>query len=259
MKNIRYIILLSLFFVAELINAGGFIIVVPNNGNPTGHLPYVIETKSLKVETKIKDQFAITKIDQVFYNPSNMNLEGYFLFPVPKGCVIKNFTMDINGKKMQAELLDAEKARKIYEDIVRKLKDPALLEYSEQALFKVRIFPIEARKEKHIEISYSEILEKDNNTQEYVFPLNTKKYSASPLQNISFKIDVESLQGLKTVYSPTHEMEINRKDPNHATIGFEASSLKPNLDMRLFIGFDNKKIGMSVLSYKEANENGFSF
>jgi Ca-activated chloride channel family protein len=257
MKKVRYIILLSLFFVTEMIIAGGFIIVTPKEGQPIGRTPYMIEVKSLKVETRIKDQYAITKIDQVFYNPSNMNLEGYFLFPVPKGCVIKNFTMDINGKKMQAELLDAEKARKIYEDIVRKLKDPALLEYSEQALFKVRIFPIEARKEKHIEISYSEILEKDNHTQEYIFPLNTKKYSASPLKNISFKIDVESAQGIKTVYSPTHEMEINRKDPNHATIGFEASSLKPDLDMRLFIGFDNKKIGMSVLSYKEAGENGF--
>lgn len=257
MKNLKYLLILSLFFMSELIIAGGFIIVVPKNGNPVGRSPYTIEVKSLKVETKIKDQYAVTKIDQVFYNPTNMNLEGYFLFPVPKGCVIKNFTMDINGKKMQAELLDATKARKIYEDIVRKLKDPALLEYSEQALFKVRIFPIEAKKEKHIEISYSEILEKDNNTQEYIFPLNTKKHSAAPLKNISFKIDVESSQGIKTVYSPTHEMEINRKDNKHATIGFEASSLKTNLDMRLFIGFDNKKIGLSLLSYKETGENGF--
>lgn len=257
MKNIKYILFICLLFLSEFIIAGGFIIVTPKNAGQFGRNPYVIESRSLKVETKIKDQYAFTQIDQVFYNPSNMNLEGYFLFPVPKGCVIKNFTMDINGKKMQAELLDATKARKIYEDIVRKLKDPALLEYSEQALFKVRIFPIEGRKEKHITISYSEILEKDNNTQEYVFPLNTKKYSAQPLKNISFKIDVESSQKIKTIYSPTHEMEVNRKGENKATIGFEATTLKANLDMRLFIGFDTKKIGLTTLSYKEPGENGF--
>jgi Ca-activated chloride channel family protein len=236
--------------------AGGIIIIEPKGGNPAGR-SYILEARSLKVETSIKDQMAFTKIEQIFYNPTNANLEGYFLFPVPKGCVIKNFSMDINGKQMEAELLDATKARQIYEDIVRKLKDPALLEYSEQSLFKIRIFPIKGLKEKRIQISYSELLEKDNNTQEYIFPLNTKKYTAAPLKNISFKIDVESSSSIKTIYSPTHEMEINRKDDHHVTIGFEAASLKEDIDLRLFIGFNDNKIGMSLVSYKETNEEGF--
>lgn len=256
MKTIKYILLFTIFFIAEILHAGGFIIIEPKGGGPVGR-SYVLEARSLKVETSIKDQLAITKIEQVFYNPSNANLEGYFLFPVPKGCVIKNFSMDINGKKMQAELLDAVKARQIYEDIVRKLKDPALLEYSEQSLFKVRIFPIEALKEKRIEITYTEVLEKDNNTEEYIFPLNTKKYSASPLKNISFKIDVESSASIKTIYSPTHEMEINRKDNHKVIIGFEAASLREDTDLRLFIGFAEDKIGMSLISYQEPGEEGF--
>jgi Ca-activated chloride channel homolog len=256
MQKFKYIFSIFLFFIAEIMVAGGFIIITPNGSSSVGR-SYVLEARSLKVETNIKDQMAFTKIEQVFYNPTNANLEGYFLFPVPKGCVIKDFRMDINGKKMQAELLDATKARQIYEDIVRKIKDPALLEYSEQSLFKVRIFPIEGLKEKHIEISYTEILEKDNNIEEYIFPLNTKKYSASALKNISFKIGVESSSSIKTIYSPTHEMEINRKDDHHATIGFEAASLKEDVDLKLFIGFNADKIGMSLVSYKEASEEGF--
>ncbi|MFN8258852.1 MAG: VIT and VWA domain-containing protein [Bacteroidales bacterium] len=257
MKPLRYIYLLGLLIFYAQSFAGGIIIIEPKGGNPNTRIPYVLEVRSLKVETSIKDQYAFTKIEEIFYNPTNSNLEGYFLFPVPKGCVIKDFSMDINGKKMQAELLDAEKALKIYEDIVRKLRDPALLEYAEQAMFKLRIFPIEPMKEKRIEISYSEILERDNNTEEYIFPLNTKKYSAAPLKNLSFKIDVESSQELKTIYSPTHELEIKRKDDKHATIGFEASVLEPNQDLRLFLGFDNSKIGISLLSYKINGEDGF--
>ena len=256
MQKIKYLLSIILFFATELMIAGGFIIIEPKGGGPVWR-SYMLEARSLRVQTSIKDQTVFTKIEQVFYNPANVNLEGYFLFPIPKGCVIKNFSMDINGKKMEAELLDAAKARQIYEDIVRKLKDPALLEYSEQSLFKVRIFPIEALKEKRIEISYSEILEKDNNTEEYIFPLNTKKYSASPLKNISFKIDVESSSSIKTIYSPTHEMEIIRKDNRHATIGFEAASLKEDIDMKLFIGFNDDKIGMSMVSFKEGNDEGF--
>jgi Ca-activated chloride channel homolog len=257
MKTIYCFFTFILYLFAEVSSAGGFIIIEPKGGAPLPGRTYMLEARLLKVETSIKDQLALTKIEQVFYNPSNSNLEGYFLFPVPKNCVIKNFSMDINGKKMEAELLDATKARQIYEDIVRKLKDPALLEYAGQSLFKVRIFPIEAQKEKRIQISYSEVLEKDNNTSEYIFPLNTKKHSALPLKNISFKIDVESNLPIKTIYSPTHTMEINIKEKNKATIGFEAASLKEDLDLRLFIGFAADKIGMSAVSYKDADDEGF--
>jgi len=261
MKYSKYIFTLLFIFLMKISYAGGFLIIDPNNKNnsriPHRVNPYIIQHKSLNVSVYIKDQYAKTTVKQVFYNPTNVNLEAWFIFPVPKGVVIKNFSMEINGKKMQAELLDAAKARKIYEDIVRKLKDPALLEYSGQKLFKVRIFPVEARKEKKIEISYTQILEKDNNTEEYLFPLNTKKYSAKPLKNLSFKIDIESTSKIKTIYSPSHKMEVIRKSENKAVVGFEASSLKSNIDLKLFIGFDKSKIGVSILDYKLENEDGF--
>ena len=84
-------------------------------------------------------------------------MEGTFIFPVPKGARIDKFSMEVNGKMQKAELLDAKKARKIYEDIVRKALDPALFEYAGQSLFKVRIFPIEPKKEKEVKIKYTEI------------------------------------------------------------------------------------------------------
>ena len=81
---------------------------------------------------------------------------------------MKEFTMFINGKRTSAELLDAHKARKIYEDIVRQMRDPALLEYSNQGLFKIRIFPIEPHSEKKVSITYREILKEDYSTFEYL-------------------------------------------------------------------------------------------
>ena len=95
---------------------------------------------------KVTDQIAETTVKQVFYNPNHSRLEGHFIFPVPKGAVLTDFRMDINGKMMKAELLKGDKARKIYEDIVRSAQDPALMEYAENDLYKVRIFPIEPRK-----------------------------------------------------------------------------------------------------------------
>ena len=241
--------------------AGGFIIV-----SPEGHSgmvdrrrvnPFVLENRSLKVSVVIHNQVATTTIEQVFYNPTGQNLQGYFMFPVPKGTVLTNFMMDINGKLTPAELLDATKAKQIYENIVRQMLDPALLEYAGQDLFKVRIFPLEAHKEKRIKITYSQVLEVDNQTMEYAFPLNIKKYSAKPLQNLALSVQLDSDIPIKTLYSPSHEVEVIRKGDKNATVGFEAKTVSLSTDFKLFIGRQESRIGASLLTHKAQNEGYF--
>ena len=92
--------------------------------------------------------------------------------------------MDIDGKPVEAELLSAEKARRIYEDIVRSLKDPALLEYAGQDLIRVRIFPIEPNGKKRVTLKYTQVLKADDGLVGYVLPLTTEKYSAKPVKKV---------------------------------------------------------------------------
>jgi Ca-activated chloride channel family protein len=209
------------------------------------------------VDVKIDGQTAITEIDQSFYNPSQYQLEGFYIFPVPKGAVINNFTMIINGKETKAELLDSDKARKIYEDIVRQMRDPALLEYSEQNIFKLRIFPIEPRSAKNISITYSQVLESDNKLFEYVYPLNTEKFSAKPLKNVSVKIDLKSTEKIKNIYCPTHEVDIVNKTDNHSIISYEDENVKPDMDFKLYFSKNSSQVGLSLLSYQTGNNDGY--
>src|SRR5436305_10464845 len=143
-----------------------------------------MEVQSFNVQTRIKYQIAVTSIDQEFYNPSSVRLEGTFVFPVPKGAHLDKFTMEIDGKQMEAELVGADKARHIYEDIVRRAKDPALLEYAGRDLFKVRIFPIEPNSKKRITLSYTQLLKSDAGLVNYLLPLNTEKFSAKPIHTV---------------------------------------------------------------------------
>src|SRR5664280_136421 len=76
-----------------------------------------LDINYVKVHTRITDQVAVTSVDQEFYNPNAARLEGTFIFPVPKGAHIDKFMMEIDGKQVEAELLSADKARRIYEDI----------------------------------------------------------------------------------------------------------------------------------------------
>ena len=261
--------LLLMMLVNAATYAGGFLIVMPDahtNPNNVVLRPgqvnpalFPLETRSTKIDAKIFEQTATTTIDQVFYNPTGRRLEAYFLFPVPKNVVISKFTMNINGKMQEAELLDATKAREIYEQIVRRSKDPALLEYYNQGMFRVRIFPIEPNSEQHIQLTYSETLTKDNGTIAYSFPLNTAKYSAKPLNNISMRLIVEGNSKLKTVYCPTHEVEIIRKGEKEATVGFEMKNARPDRDFELYWNMDNSKMGLSMLNFQDGKEDGYFF
>ncbi len=216
-----------------------------------------LETVFTKADVRITDQLATTVIEQEFYNPNARQLEGTFLFPVPKGAQIDKFTMEINGRPVQAELLAADKARGIYEDIVRRLQDPALLEYAGRDLFKVRIFPIEAHGRKRITLSYSQLLKSDAGLVNFILPLNTDKFSAKPVKNVSLKLDLETKRPLKSIYSPSHKVEIKRGGGNKATVGFEARDVQPDADFQLFFAQEQDDLGLNLLTYKTSGEDGY--
>lgn len=216
-----------------------------------------LELNFTKVDATIKDQLATTTVEQEFYNPNPRQLEGTFLFPVPKGAQINKFTMEINGKPVDAELLTADKARGIYEDIVRRLRDPALLEYAGRDLFKVRIFPIEPNSRKRISLSYSQLLKHDAGLITYTYPLNTQKYSSAPLKSVSLKIDLVTKQPLKSIYSPSHKIEVRRSGDRQATVGYEASQVKPDTDFQLYFAPEKDPIGINLLTFCKPGEDGY--
>src|SRR5688500_13214947 len=216
-----------------------------------------LEIRSVKATATIKEQVAQTKIEQEFYNPNPRQLEGTFILPLPKGAHLEKFRMEVNGKMTDAELLSAEKAKGIYEEIVRKAKDPALLEYVRRDLLKVRIFPIEPNSTKKIEVSYTQLLKSDGGLVSYSIPLNTAKYCSTPVKNFSLKLEVESGTPLKTIYSPTHNVEVLRHGSKTATIGMEQAEMSGNKDVELFYSAEKSELGMSLLTYKKSGDDGY--
>lgn len=215
-----------------------------------------LEVSYHHVKVKIDGQIATTSVDEEFYNPNPQRLEGTYLFPVPKDAHIDKFAMDIGGQQVQAELLSADKARQIYEDIVRKMRDPALMEYAGRDVFKVRIFPIEPNSRKRVTLSYTQVLKADAGLVNYTYPLNTEKFSAKPIKNVSVQVELQSQTPLKTIYSPSHAVEIKRQGPDHASIGYEASDVLPNADFALYFAPEKDEIGVNLLAHKTDADDG---
>ena len=208
------------------------------------------------MDVKIDSQIATTTVDEEFYNPNSQRLEGTYLFPVPKGAQIDKFTMDIGGRQVEAELLSADKARKIYEDIVRKMRDPALLEYAGRDVFKVRIFPIEPNSRKRITLSYTQVLNADAGLVGYVYPLNTEKFSAKPIPEVSVNVEINSKQPLKSIYSPSHAVNIKRDGPYRATVKYDVYDALPNTDFALYFAPEKDELGVNLVAHKVADEDG---
>jgi Ca-activated chloride channel family protein len=258
MKRSALIFAACLFGAIFHARGDGFIVVERPFLIPPGHFPFApLEVSSHHVDVKIDGQVAVTSIDQEFYNPNDQRLEGIYMFPVPKGAHIDKFSMEIGGKMVDAELLRADKARQIYEDIVRKMRDPALLEYAGRDLFKVRIFPIEPRSRKPIKISYTELLRSDAGTVTYSYPLSTEKFSAQPIRSLSVKVEVKTEQPLASIYSPSHKVEIKRDGPNRAVIGYESKDEKPDTDFQLVYSSEKRDVGLSLITHKSGGEDGY--
>jgi Ca-activated chloride channel homolog len=208
-------------------------------------------------EVTITDQVAVTTIEQMFHNPNSRPIEGTFLLPLPRGAQIQSFRMEIDGEWVDAELLPADRARKIYEDIVRSLKDPALLEYVGRDAFKVRIFPIDARGNKRVSLSYTQVLRSDSGLVDYAYPLSPQQFSAKPIPQVSLKIDVKTTQPLKSIYSPSHPVEIHRLDPHRATISYKTTDVRPDKDFQLYFAPERDEIGLHLMSYRPGPDDGY--
>src|SRR6266545_5745381 len=127
--------------------------------------------RSHEVTVTIEDQVAVTKVVQTFRNDTSQPLEATYVFPVPKGASVRKFVMWVDGKEVPGELVEAEKAQQIYTDIVRRTKDPGLLEYVDSQLLRVRVFPVPARGDQKLAVSYTAVAPCDNGLIEYAYPL----------------------------------------------------------------------------------------
>ncbi len=217
-----------------------------------------LAVKNHDVTVTVKDQVARTHVDQTFVNPSDYQLEGTYIFPLPEDATINDFAMYVDGKRLEGKVLDRNQARQIYEDIVRQRRDPALLEYVGHNAFQARIFPIEPHSEKRVEIGYGQVLNVDSGLVKYVYPLSTEKFSSQPLASVSINVSVESGQALKAIYSPSHPVSVTRSGDYSARIGFEASNVTPNKDFVLYYSVSSGDIGATLLSCRpDSKTDGF--
>lgn len=215
-----------------------------------------IFVKSMFVDADIDRQVATTTIEQVFHNGANRVLEGLYLFPIPERASITSFSMWMNGEEVEGEVVEAKEARRIYEDIVRRMRDPGLLEYVGRDLFRARVFPIPARGDVEVKIVYEEVLNYDAGLVEYRHPLKADGNRKKPIGQVSISVDLRCEVPVKSLYSPTHDIDAEI-DGRTASCGFELKDAVLDRDFVVYYTVSKEDVGLNLLSYRERGENGY--
>src|SRR5262245_65917704 len=92
------------------------------------------EIREVRIEGRVRDQVAEVQVSQTFHNPGSFPLEAEFLFPLPEEGAVQNFVLLVDGRELPGRLMAKDEARRIYEEIVRTKREPALLEYMGRGL-----------------------------------------------------------------------------------------------------------------------------
>ncbi|MBN2578468.1 MAG: VWA domain-containing protein [Pirellulales bacterium] len=217
--------------------------------------PMAYKIKDLDVQVRLVDQVARVQLSQTFANPGSQPMEVAFVFPLPYDGAIEQMTLLVDGKELPARLLDAKEARRMYEEIVRKNRDPALLEWLGTGLFKTSVFPVPPGASRTVSLRYSQICRKQEGLTDFLLPLSTAKYTSTPVEKVGVRVTIQSQEEIKNLYSPTHAVEIKRPDGKHAVVSYTAKNTLPGSDFRLFYDVGRGKLSAKVLSYRPSSED----
>ncbi len=259
-----FLILTIVLGTTALANAQGVIVPGPCRRCPTPPiverppitLPRTLPVKSIKIDTRISSQVATTHVEQVFRNDTNMVLEGTYFFPIPESASITEFAIWDGDRRLVGEVRTREEARRIYDEIVRRQRDPGLLEYAGKDLFQASIFPIPARSDKKLEITYTQVVRAEGGTVAYRYPLGTGRQSTQ-IGTVAGRVEVESREPLRNVYSPTHVIDVKRQNDRRSLVSFESEGGKDPQDFQLFYTISKEDFGLTLLTHREPGKDGY--
>ncbi len=251
MRNLLCSIALTILALpATQAAAQGFLVPAPDMPRETFTL------SSQRVLIAVQDGVATYQVDQVFQNNTDRQLEATFYFPLPEDASLSEFSMWINGVKTRGEVLERQQAVAIYEEIVRRMIDPGILEYVGQDLIRARIFPIAPGGTQKVQVCFESLVHTEGQLAEVSYPLRAPEALAGTSSDLTVKVELHSDIPVRSIYSPTHAVDVVRQG-DAAVAGFEQIGARFDKDFKLYYTLSREPVGVSVVTYRVPGEDGY--
>ncbi|MDM3872543.1 VIT domain-containing protein [Porticoccus sp. W117] len=177
-----------------------------------------LEIKQHHVNVTIEDGYAITSVEQVFYNPNSAELEAIYSFPVPEKASVGEFTYWIDGTPVTGEVLEKKQARELYEREKSQGRETAITEQDEYRTFDSSVYPVRGNQEVKIRLVYIQPVHVDHSIGRYVYPLEEGgvdeqklafwNYNDEVSEAFSFNLKLRSSYPIDTLRLPKHPQAV---------------------------------------------------
>ena len=210
-----------------------------------------IEKVRSAVQVAVAGRVARVTVEEWFRNAGALLDEGNYLYPLPGEAVFSDFSLWQGDRELKGEPMDAAQARAIYEEIVRRKRDPALIELAGHGLLRARVFPIGPGETRKITLRYTQMLDRVGDAWRFRYTAGT---GAGAAASSSFRMQVDSAARFGDPYSPTHRLNTNRSDNG---IELTLAETTPRGDLELFLPLARNLVGMSLVTSQPLGEDGF--
>jgi len=220
--------------------------------------------QSSHVKADLVDRVLRYEVTETFVNRGARVGEADYIFPLPKGAAFQDLKLSIDGQLVSGETMNASQARAIYEDIVRRQRDPALVEWMGYGMLRARIFPIAPGEEKKVVVRFQMVAEREGDAlrvdyfqgkqsqQNWLAFAGNRDDDDRP--RASFTLTYPSNQAYGSPYSPTHSLSTsNRGGKREVRAEGSASEVTLLIPIR-----KSNEPAISVLTYAPRNEDGFA-
>src|SRR4051812_6264283 len=279
-RLVRRFVIAGLFVLAvtNTVSAQGWIIprpcggdvvrpvILPDGPRPTP--PIIIQPRDCRqsiertrsdVHVELADRVLRYEVDERFVNRGGTIGEADYLFPLPAGAAFQDLKLSINGELVSGETMGAGDARRIYENIVRSQRDPALVEWMGHGLVRARVFPINPGEEKRVVIRFQSVAQREGDALRIDYfrggaPTVVNASTVHDDGTSSFTVSYRPSAELGTAYSPTHQLDVaDHGDRRDVTVRGDARDVTMLVPMRKTSG-----TSVAMLPYAPGNEDGFA-
>jgi Ca-activated chloride channel family protein len=212
-------------------------------------LPSPLVRVSSSIRAVVDGRVARFEVEERFRNDGPALAEGTYLYPLPGEAVFSDFSLFQGERELKGEMMAAEQARGIYEGIVRRLKDPALLTLVGHGLIRAQVFPVQPGETRTVTLRFTELLGREGDALRVRYAAGDR--GEAP---VTMRVEVRQESQYATPYSPTHQLNEERRD------GTLRISVTPPVrgDVDVVLPFRRGLVGGTILTHAEPGEDGFA-
>jgi Ca-activated chloride channel homolog len=233
---------------------------------PGGRDPGVVKVRT-SVTVRVTDRIAEVSVEEWFRNQGRGLGEGDYIYPLPGEAVFSNFSLFQGDRELRGETLDANRARSIYEEIVRRKRDPALIELVGHGMVRARVFPINVGETRRITMRYTQVLSRAGDAVQFryaaagrfagLLPEGRERGTGAQRVRedapVTFTLIADRGALFRDAFSPTHEVRVTRDD-GHMTV----RPVRPlEGDFTLFLPFAERPVGLTLATHRPSGEDGY--